>query len=443
MALPIVAIVGRPNVGKSSLLNCLAGKRISIVDPTPGVTRDRVTYTLEHEGRFFELVDTGGYGIVDRDDLGAEVEAQIAGALEEASLVLFVVDVRDGILPLDQQVAGMLRRRKKPVLVAANKADSDLLAAEAGVFSRLGFGQAMVISAISGHGRSDLLDAIGEQLAHLPAEEPQKAVMKLAMVGKRNAGKSTFINSLAGSQRVIVSSIPGTTRDSVDVRFEMAGRAFIAIDTAGMLKMSAARNDPIAFHAYGRAQRAIRRADVVLLLIDATDPVGQVDKRLAAYVAEQFKPAVLVVNKWDLARGRATTEDFHAYIEKTLPGILTEAPIAFTTATEAKNLQTVIDTAQTLFNQARTRLGTGQLNQVLAEILARRGPSQKRGAKRPKVYFATQVAVAPPTIVLSVNDPAAFTADYRRYLLNRFHETLPFAEVPIRLLLQGHHGKRG
>ena len=441
MALPVVAIVGRPNVGKSSLLNCLAGRRISIVDPTPGVTRDRVSFTLQIEERFVELIDTGGYGIEDADKLTNHIEEQIAQAMDMADLILFVVDVREGIMPLDQTVARLLRKLDKPVQLVVNKVDDDKLAGDAGVFGRLGFGEPMLTSAAEHRGRAALLDTICEQLDHIPLERPGQTSMKIAIVGKRNTGKSTFINALAGSERMITSDVPGTTRDSVDVRFEMAGRTFVAIDTAGMLKKSTAASDPIAFYSYARAQRAIRRAGVVLLLIDATERIGQVDKRLAGYIEENFKPAVIVINKWDLAKDRADSEDYQEYVEKTFPGMLTVAPIAFTTATDSKNLQTVIDTAQSLFNQANTRLSTSALNGVLEEIIQLRGPSSKRGAKRPKIYFATQIAIAPPTIMLSVNNPSAFTAEYQRFLINRFHEMLPFTEVPIRLLLRGHHKK--
>jgi GTP-binding protein len=263
--------------------------------------------------------------------------------------------------------------------------------------------------------------------------------MKVAIVGKRNVGKSTFINALAGEERVIVSEVPGTTRDAVDVTFEMAGRTFVAIDTAGVRKKS--RLDDIEFYGYARAKRAIGRADVALLMIDSTAEVGQVDKHLARLVAEEYKPCVLVINKWDLAKDRAGTDAYGEYLTKILPE-LDFAPISFTTANRGRNVQSTIDLASTLFKQARARVTTGQLNQALEAILSLRGPSSKRGAKRPKIYYATQVSSCPPTVVCFVNDVSAIKQDYQRFIANRFRELLPFDEIPIRLLFRSHRGRR-
>ncbi|GMV97454.1 MAG: GTPase Der [Phycisphaerae bacterium] len=436
MALPVVAIVGRPNVGKSSLLNMLAGRRISIVDPTAGVTRDRISALLEYPGVYFELVDTGGYGLVDRDDLGDQVERQIRYAVDAAALILFVVDARDGLTPLDQAVAQWLRTSDKPVLLLANKADAPNTAVDLGDFHRLGFGEPALISATHRRGEAELKDRIIEQVGPLAdGQAPGDPVMKLAIVGRRNVGKSTFINALAGQERVIVSEIPGTTRDAVDVRFEHDGRTFLAIDTAGVRKKSKLADD-IEFYGFHRAELSIRRADVVLLLIDATADVGQVDKRLAAYVAEQYKPCILVVNKWDLAKGRASSEDYGEYLLRTLPG-LAYAPVAFTTASRARNVSAVIDLAASLFKQSRTRVSTGELNQALEAVAAGNAPKARKGGGAVKIYYATQVAVSPPTIVLFVNDPGRVSPAYERFLLNRFHEWLPFREVPIRLAFRG------
>jgi len=260
--------------------------------------------------------------------------------------------------------------------------------------------------------------------------------MKIALVGVRNVGKSTFVNALAGQERVIVSEIPGTTRDSVDVRFERDGRTFIAIDTAGIRKKSKLAND-IEFYSFVRAQRSVRRADVVLFLIDATRPVGQVEKKLGSYIAENDKPVVLVVNKWDLVRGRAGSDDYGEYLEKVLPE-LSYAPVTFTTATADRNVQATIDVAQSLFKQASTRVGTGRLNEALRAALRERVPTPKRGVRFPKIYYATQVDVRPPTLVLFVNDPTIIRQDYQRFLLNRMRQLLPFPEVPMRLLFRSH-----
>ena len=436
MALPVVAIVGRPNVGKSSLYNVLAGRRASIVDPTAGVTRDRLTTVCELNDRFFELVDTGGHGIVDRDDLNEHVERQIEYAMDQAHLILFVVDAREGITPLDQATSELLRRNNRAdrVRLLANKVDSPNVEPAVGEFIRLGFGDPLPVSALHGFGRHDLRELISESIAGVSDEVPEEPVMKIALVGKRNSGKSTFVNSLAGEDRVIVSEIPGTTRDSIDVRIEKDGRTILVIDTAGVRKKNKMADD-VEFYAYTRATRAVRRADVVLFLIDATVSVGQVDKRLAALISAEHKPCVLVVNKWDLAKGRAGTEDFGEYLGKILPEV-SYAPVAFTSANTGRNLFATLDLCAELFKQARTRVGTGKLNQVLQESLGTHGPKAKHGKRKPKFFYATQVSTQPPTVVVFVNSPALVTSGYERFLRNRFREALPFEEIPIRLVFR-------
>ena len=357
MGLPAVAIVGRPNVGKSSLLNALVGRRIAIVDPTPGVTRDRISAPCSvggggEEGPYVELVDTGGMGIEDTDDLTDDVESQIAYAVAEAALVLFLVDAREGLVPLDILVAQRLRRAKTPVILIANKIDQANLPSEIGEFFRLGFGEPLAISAAHAAGLGELIDAVRERLGERLGEAPDASVMKLAVVGKRNAGKSTFINALAGQERVIVSETPGTTRDSVDVHVELDGRRFMLIDTAGVRKKRKLADD-IEYYSMHRALRSIRRADVVALMIDASVPVSQVDKGLAGEIAREFKPVVLVVNKWDLAKGKAEGEDYAEYLAKTFPEF-SYAPISLTTAIEGTNVRETIGLAEQLFKQGAT-----------------------------------------------------------------------------------------
>ena len=433
MALPVIAIVGRPNVGKSSLLNCLAGRRIAIVAPVAGVTRDRVSTPLAINDGYVDLVDTGGFGIEDVDNLTDHVETQIRYAMAAAELILFVVDVRDGVLALDVKVAELLRHQNRPVILVANKCDEVSWDHQRGELTALGFGEPMAVSALHGRGREELLAAIAEAMGHLaePAAEP---VMKLAIVGKRNAGKSSFINALAGAERVIVSETAGTTRDSVDVRFQMGGSEFVAIDTAGVRKKTKMRDD-VEYYGFHRAQRSIRRSDVVGLMIDATASISQVDKQLADYIAEQFKPVIIIVNKWDLAAGRAERQAYQEYIDKMMPH-LPFAPISFTSATKLVNLSGTIRLAQQLFRQASERVSTGKLNRAVEEVLALRGPSHKHGTKRPKVLYSTQVAVCPPTLVLFVNGLESFSETYRRFLLRELRDRLPYAEVPIRLLLR-------
>jgi GTP-binding protein len=443
MALPVVAIVGRPNVGKSSLLNCLARRRVSIVEPTAGVTRDRVSAIVELDDCFCELIDTGGYGIVDQDNLTEHVENQINLAIEQAYIVLFVVDIRAGIMPLDRKVAELLRKRKLNVILVANKADSPSMDNTAGEFYALGFGEPVCVSAEHGRNRDTLAERLVKELAGLDTNQPPEAVMKLAVVGKRNVGKSTFINSLAGSERVIVSEIPGTTRDAIDVRFEQDGRTFIAIDTAGVRKKSKMYGDnSIEYYSYTRATRSIRRADVVLLFIDATEPISQVDKKLAHFIAAEYKPCIIVVNKWDLARDKASTEEYGQYFDKIMPG-LDYAPISFITASESKNVQSLLDLATSLYKQARTTVSTGRLNKAIQEVLAYRVPSARRKVGMPRIYYGTQVAITPPTLLLFVNNPENIDDNYQRFVINRFREILPFAEVPIRLMLRDHRDKAG
>ena len=442
MGLPAVAIVGRPNVGKSSLLNALVGRRIAIVDPTPGVTRDRISAPCSvggggEEGPYVELVDTGGMGIEDTDDLTDDVESQIAYAVAEAALVLFLVDAREGLVPLDILVAQRLRRAKTPVILIANKIDQANLPSEIGEFFRLGFGEPLAISAAHAAGLGELIEAVRERLDERLGEAPDASVMKLAVVGKRNAGKSTFINALAGQERVIVSETPGTTRDSVDVRIELAGRSLMLIDTAGVRKRRKLSGD-IEFYSRHRALRSIRRADVVILMIDASVPVSQVDKNLAGQIAEAFKPVLLVVNKWDLARERAVGDAYAEYFAKTFPEF-SYAPVSLTVSTEGDNVRQTVQLAEQLFRQSQTRVGTGRLNEVVADIVRLRGPSHKSGTRPPKILYASQVATGPPTIVLFVNDTRSFDRGYQRFLINQFRQRLPFAEIPIRLLLRPRH----
>ncbi len=434
-----MAIVGRPNVGKSSLLNCIAGRRISIVAPTPGVTRDRISVCCPVGDGYMELIDTGGMGIEDADKLTDHVESQIAYAIAAADLILFIVDAREGIMPLDRMVAEKLRKQNKSVILVANKIDEVNLATEVGEFHALGFGRPYMISAAHSSGIADLIDAIAERLGDT-TDHPPEPVMKLAVVGKRNAGKSTFINALAGENRVIVSETPGTTRDSVDVNIELGDRKFTVIDTAGVRKRKSFSGD-IEFYSQHRAMRSIRRADVVAMMIDASVPVSQVDKALAGEIADQFKPVVLVVNKWDLAKGKVAGEDYVEYFAKTFPEF-SYAPISLTTATEGTNVIKTLELAEQLFDQARTRVPTAELNAAVQEILKLRGPSHKTGTKPPKILYASQVSTCPPTIVLFVNDMRSFDQGYQRFLINQFREFLPFHEVPIRLFFRQRSGRR-
>jgi len=384
----------------------------------------------------FELTDTGGYGVIDKDNLTADIERQIKLGVEEADLVLFVVDVKAGKVPLDVTVAEFLRGKGKKVLLVANKADGEKLALQTADFYSLGFGDAVPVSCTTRQGKDKLFAEIVKRLK-FKKEKLVDPEMKIAVVGKRNAGKSTLINTLAGQPRVIVSEVPGTTRDSVDVRFEREGHAFMVIDTAGVRKKAKITRDDLEFYAFHRAQRSIRRADVVFMLIDATVAMGDVDQKLASYIAEEYRPCVIVINKWDLVAQRANAEQFEEYIGKILPQ-LDYAPIAFISAKEKHNIDELIRLAQVMFEQASTRLSTSQLNTALEEILALRGPSSPT-AQKVKVYYATQTDVKPPTLVLFVNNPDLITEEYRRFFVRQLRERLPFSEVPIKLHVRGHH----
>jgi GTPase len=435
MSVPQVVIVGRPNVGKSSLLNWLAGRRISIVDDQPGVTRDRVTHFLEHNGRFFELVDTGGIGSEDADNLTKQVDQQIEAGLETADLVLFVVDARTGRMPMDDDIAKRLRYDDKPVLLVVNKTDDERLDSQADEFYKIGLGRLVKISTMQNRGKRELLDAIHAKLpANVMYEEtPEEPVMKVAIVGRRNTGKSTFVNTLAKAERMIVSEIPGTTRDSVDVRFELDGKPFIAIDTAGVRRHRSIRTD-IDFYSFHRAQRSVRRADLVLLFFDCGQRLSKVDKQLCKYVADQYKPAVFVVNKWDLLYGQMPTERWVDYLRESFP-TMWHVPVAFITGQTGKNVKALLNHSQNLFKQSLQRVSTSRLNKLVRAAILKHTPPM-HGVLRPKIYYATQVGVQPPTLVLMCNEPRAFQSHYQRYLLSVLRDNLNFGEVPIKMYLQ-------
>ncbi|MCP4838940.1 MAG: ribosome biogenesis GTPase Der [Planctomycetes bacterium] len=452
MSLPQIAIVGRPNVGKSSLLNRFVGRRISIVDSVPGVTRDRVSAIVEldaprdhdaEEARWVEFTDTGGWGVYTTDeeriddagcDLAAlteDIEGQIGEAMLRAAVILFVVDARDGLVPLDQTVVDLIRKRQLEdrVIIVANKVDDESWEAHAMEAAGLGMGVPECVSATSGYGVRKLLEKIWDRVE--TNETPADAEMKVAIVGCRNAGKSTLINALAGEERCIVSEIAGTTRDAVDVRFEMNGRPFVAIDTAGLRRRKSFSGD-VEYYAYHRMLQAIRRSDVVLFMIDATRKVSQVDRKLAQELQRQFKPTVLVLNKWDLVPEDTDLEEFAEYLTRELRG-LDFAPIVMVSSEEAEGIEDLVSMAFNLSEQASHRETTGQLNSVIESILKQRGPSSRLGTQA-KLFYVSQIAINPPTIALVVNDPKLFEGRYERYLMNRLREEMPFSEVPIRLL---------
>ncbi len=432
MKLPLVAIVGRPNVGKSSLLNCLARRRVSIVEETPGVTRDRISTMIRHKDVTMEVVDTGGIGIIDCDDLSEQVERQIEFAVRDADAILFVTDAKDGIVPLDREVAKRLRERSHeiPIFVVANKVDAPRYESDAQEFFALGLGEPIPVSAKVRFGTEALLDALVEKLWPT-GDVDVEPVMKLAVVGRQNVGKSSVVNAIAREERVIVSEVPGTTRDAVDVHFRKDDREFVIIDTAGV-KRKRRTEDSIEFYSRVRTESAVRRADVVLLLLDASQDVARADKKLAELIVESARTCIIVANKWDLVKGAMTTEEYAEYLHKILPG-LRFAPVVATTATESRNLQSMLDLAQSLFKRSCRRVTTGELNRVV-EAIKEYHPPPARSSRVPRIYYATQVAIHPPTFIFFVNDPHLFSADYRRYVENALREALDFEELALRVI---------
>lgn len=432
MPLPQVVIVGRPNVGKSSLFNWLAHRRIAITDAMAGVTRDRLTHLMHVQDRYFELVDTGGIGFIDPDNLTEEIESQIQLAIDSATVVLFVVDAQTGPVAPDYEIDRRLRKLSVPVILVVNKVDNDKHLSLADEFYQLGRDPLTKVSVTHNRGETQLTNAI---LKALPAAESDEqpevdATMKLAIVGRRNVGKSTFINTLAQTERMIVSEVAGTTRDSVDVRFELDSHAFLAIDTPGLRRRQSVSTN-VDYFGLHRAQRSIRRADVTLLFFDAQEDISRVEKQLATYIEEQYKPCIFVVNKWDTAAKKVETQRWAEYVQNTFP-TMWHVPIAFITGKSGKNVKTLINHAQMLFKQAQSRVGTPELNRLIGAAMEKNPPPLVRG-RRGKIYYAAQVGEKPPTIAFFCNNPQAFGRTYRRYLAGVLHDQLEFGEVPIKI----------
>ncbi len=432
--IPRVVIVGRPNVGKSTLFNALVGRRVAIEDPMAGVTRDRVSFVLDEDNRSLEIIDTGGIGHVDDDQLRQEVDDQIATALDLADLVLFVVDCKTGLTELDREIASRLRKLGRPVMVVANKVEGGGDEPGAAEAFTIGFGDPVRVSAKERIGTGDLRDELFERIG-TDADAPMMPsdVVKLAIVGRMNAGKSTLVNRLVGEERVIVSAVEGTTRDAVDVPFSSRGRRFIAIDTAGIRRRKTI-SDSVEFYGQSRAMRAIRRADVALLLLDATREVGRIDREIAGSIVESAVPVVIVVTKWDLARGHADADAYETYLRGVMPG-LAFAPITLVSALEDVNVDATLALAAELHDQAGVRVSTGELNRVLRRAYQTRKPRPDRG-RIGKIYYASQVATNPPTIVVFVNQPDLFEDSWRRFLVRRLQEELPYGEIPVLVRFQ-------
>lgn len=435
MPKPIVAIVGRPNVGKSALFNRLVGGRVAIVEDLPGTTRDRIYGDSDWRDREFTLVDTGGLEPAPPTVLARLIGEQVEAAIAEADVIVFLVDAREGITSADLQVADLVRRASKPVIVAANKADNLARTWDAVEFYELGLGEVVPISALQGIGTGDLLDAIVDRLPP-PAvtEEERVADVAIAIVGRPNVGKSSLLNKILGYERTLVSEMPGTTRDAIDTVIQHGDQSILLIDTAGIRRRG--RIIPgVEKYSVLRALRAIDRSDVVLLLIDAVEGITAQDAHLAGYVVDNGKGLVVAVNKWDLVKKTSRTmTDYTAVIREDLK-FFPDVPVVYISAKTGLGVPPALDVALTMAAERRRRISTGQLNEMIGEATRAHAPPTVKG-RRLKIYYVTQAEVEPPTFVFFANDPKLVHWSYRRYLENRLRERFGFVGTPLRLVFR-------
>ena len=434
MAKPLVAVVGRPNVGKSTLFNRIIGKRIAIVEDTPGVTRDRIYADANWLTHAFTLVDTGGIEPVQEDIISTQMRRQAQLAIDTADVILFLVDGREGITAADEEVAHMLRRSHKPVVLAVNKVDHPKYEDAAYDFYSLGIGSPFTISGEQGLGLGDLLD---EVVSHFPApaEDEAQEATRIAIVGKPNVGKSSLVNALLGYERTIVSEVAGTTRDAVDTPFTHGGQPYVLVDTAGIRRKRAIDDATIERYSVIRSLGAIRRADVVLIVIDAAQGMSEQDVRIAGYVHEEGKASVVIVNKWDLIE--KDTNTMNRFKKKLYADLafMDYVPILFISAKTGQRVTKVLELARHAYEQNCMRVSTGTLNDILNEAVTVTEPPSDKG-RRLKIYYGTQVSTKPPTFVLFVNDPELMHFSYKRYLENYFRKSFGIDATPIRLIIR-------
>ena len=439
---PLIAIVGRPNVGKSMLFNKLVGQRLSIVEDTPGVTRDRLYAEAEWRGRTFDLVDTGGIEPSADSQILAFMRQQAEIAIQHATVILFVCDIKTGLTASDQEVANMLLRSQKPVVLAVNKMDQvGITNPDIYEFYNLGLGDPIAVSAVHGHGTGDLLDACMEYFPPEDEEEEEDDVIKVAVIGKPNVGKSSLVNRILGEQRVIVSDMAGTTRDAVDSYFENQKGKYLFIDTAGMRKKSKV-DDRIEKFSVLRATMAIERADVCLILVDANEGVTEQDTKVAGLAHEVGKACIIVVNKWDaIEKDDKTMDHMRQDIRRDL-SYMTYAPIVFISALTGQRVDRLFDLINYVNDQASLRITTGMLNTVLADATARVQPPTDKG-RRLKIYYMTQIGIKPPHFVCFCNDAKLFHFSYQRYLENQIRSTFGLEGTPVRLTIRQKSDKEG
>ena len=434
MSKPLVAIVGRPNVGKSTLFNKLIGRRLSIVEDTPGVTRDRIYADAEWLTHSFTLIDTGGIEPESEDIIAVQMRRQAELAIETADVIVFLVDGREGMTAADEEVAAMLRKSNKPVVLAVNKLDAPKFNDAIYEFYALGLGDPIIISAGQGLGLGDMLD---EVCAHFPPEvaEEGEHPLNIAVVGKPNVGKSSLVNAILGEERCIVSNIPGTTRDAVDTAFTLDGEPYVLVDTAGIRRKRAVEDETIERYSVIRSLAAVRRADVVLIVVDAEQGLSEQDVKIAGYVHEEGKPSVLVVNKWDLIeKDTNTMNQFKKDMQVDL-AFMDYVPFLFISAKTGQRVNKLLSAAKESYAQSVRRIKTGLLNDVVNEAISMTEPPAMSG-RRLKIYYATEVSVQPPTFVFFVNDEALVHFSYRRYMENYFRKTFGFAGTPIKIIFR-------
>lgn len=436
MALPIVAIVGRPNVGKSALVNRLSGERIAIVHDEPGVTRDRTYQEAFWQDREFQVVDTGGLVFDDDTEFLPLIRQQVMAALAEASVVIFMVDGQAGPTPADAEIAQWLRQHPLPVILAVNKCESpDQGLTQAAQFWELGLGEPFPISGIHGNGTGELLDLM---ITHLPpaSEVTTETAVNVAIVGRPNVGKSSLLNAFVGEARSIVSPISGTTRDAIDMTVERGEQTYRFIDTAGIRKKKNVDFGP-EFFGINRAFKAIRRAEVVLLILDAVDGASEQDQKLAGRIADQGRACVVVINKWDvIEKDSYTIYEYQAHLKQRL-NFLDWAETIFVSALSGQRVENILALVDSAAQQYQRRVSTSVINEVLEEAVSWHSPPATRQGRQGKVYYGTQVSTQPPTIALFVNHPQLFPENYRRYIERQFRKGLGFAGTPIRILWRG------
>lgn len=441
MSKPLVAIVGRPNAGKSTLFNRLVGRKVAIVEDTPGVTRDRIYGDAEWLTHSFTVIDTGGIEPANEDKIAVQMRRQAEIAIETCDVIIFLVDGREGMTSADEEIASMLRKSNKPVVLGVNKLDAPKYNDSIYEFYTLGLGEPIIVSSGQGIGIGDLLDSV---CAHFPQmeETEEERVINVAVCGRPNVGKSTLVNAILGEQRVIVSDVPGTTRDAIDTPFEQNGQKYVLVDTAGIRRKRAIEDASIERYSVIRSLAAVRRADVVLFVCDATEGLSEQDVKIAGFVHEEGKPCVILVNKWDLVeKDTYTIESFKKDMNVEL-NFMPYVQYLFISARTGQRVQKILNMVNNAYVQSTRRISTGTLNDIINEAVSMNEPPAQNG-RRFRIYYSTQVAIQPPTFILFVNDVSLSHFSYERYLENYLRKAFGFEGTPIRLYFRNRTKEEG